>query len=95
MNVQGGSVLRYLNFLICQSLLGFSVDQTYHIMEIVNECTPTGKFRKVDTTFRTEYKYKKGLMDETSLTEMPFIRHQYNTMENLDILLERHNTLLL
>ena len=53
------SVPRYLNFLICQSPLGFSVDQTDHIMELVNEWFPTGKFIKVDTPFRTDSTYEK------------------------------------
>ena len=59
MKVQERSVLKYLNFLICQSLLGFSVDQTDHIMELVNEWFPTVNFRKVDTPFRTNSAYKK------------------------------------
>ena len=57
MKVQEGSVLKYLNFRICQSPLGFSIDQTYHIMKLVNEWLPTGKFRNVDTPFRTDYSY--------------------------------------
>ena len=35
--VQYGSVLKYLNFRIFKSPLGFSVDQTDHIVELVNE----------------------------------------------------------
>ena len=35
MKVQKGSVLKYLNPRIFQSPIGFSVDKTYHIMEIV------------------------------------------------------------
>ena len=31
-------------------------------MELVNEWFPTGKFRKVNTTFRTDYTYEKGFM---------------------------------
>ena len=38
---QEGSVLKYLNFRICQSPLGFSVDQTDTIMKLVNEWLPT------------------------------------------------------
>ena len=34
--VQEGYVLRYLNFRNCQFLIGFSVDETDHNMEIVN-----------------------------------------------------------
>ena len=36
MKVQEGSVLKYLNFRVFQSPLGFSIDQTDHIMELVN-----------------------------------------------------------
>ena len=54
MKVQEGSVLKYLNFRIFQPPLGFSVDHTDNIMELVNEWFPTGKFIKVDTTFRKE-----------------------------------------
>ena len=65
--VQEGSVLKYLNFRIFQSPLGFSVDQTDHIMELVNEWFQTGKFRKADTYFRTDSTYAKGLMAELPL----------------------------
>ena len=58
MKVQEGSVLKYLNLLIFQSPIGFSVDQTDHIMELVNGWFPTGKFIKVDTTFRTDSVYE-------------------------------------
>ena len=44
MKLQEVSVVKYLNFRISQSPLGFSVDHTYHIMEIVNEWFPTEKF---------------------------------------------------
>ena len=57
--VQEGSVLKYLNFQTFQSPLGFSVDQTDQIMELVNEWFPTGKFRKVDAHFSTDSKYEK------------------------------------
>ena len=56
--VQEGSVFKYLNFLIFKSPLGFSVDQTDHIMEIVNESFPTGKFKRVDANFRTYSTYE-------------------------------------
>ena len=58
MKFQEGSVLKYLTFRIYQSPLGFSVDQTDHIMELVNDWFPNGKFRKVDTPFRTDYTYE-------------------------------------
>ena len=68
MKLQEGSVLKYLNFRIFQSPLGFSVDQTDHTMELVNEWFPTGKFRKVDTTFRTDSTYEKEYTDLLPLT---------------------------
>ena len=36
MKVQEGSVLKYLNFQVSQSPLGFSVDQTDHIIELLS-----------------------------------------------------------
>ena len=62
MKVQEVSVLNYLNFRIFQSPLGFSIDQTDHIMELVNECFPTGKFRNVDTPFWIDSSYEKELL---------------------------------
>ena len=59
MKVQAGSVIKYLNFRICQSPLGFSIDHTDHIMELVNEWFPTGKFRNIDAYFRTYSSYEK------------------------------------
>ena len=55
MKVQEGSVLKYSNFRIFQSPLGFSIYQKDHITELVNEWFPTGKFRNVDTYFWTDY----------------------------------------
>ena len=66
--VQEESILKYPNVRIFQYNLGFSVDHTDNIMELVNEWLPTGKFRKVDTTFMTNYTYKKELMTALTLT---------------------------
>ena len=68
MKVQEGSVLKYSNFRICKSPLGFSIDQTDHIMELVNEWFPTGNFRNVDTPFRTDYSHEKELLAALPLT---------------------------
>ena len=68
MKFQEGSVLKYLNLRICQSPFGFSVYHTDHIMEQVNEWFPTGKFRRVDTHFRTDSTYEKELMAALPLT---------------------------
>ena len=56
--VQEGYVLKYLNLRIFQSPLGFSVDQTDHILILVNGWFPTGKFIKVNTPFRADSKYE-------------------------------------
>ena len=58
MKVQEGYVLRYLNYRIFQYPLGFSVDHTDHIMELVNEWFPTGTLIKFDTPFSTDYTYE-------------------------------------
>ena len=68
MKLKEGSVLEYLNFQIFQSTLGFSVDNTDQIMELLNEWFPTGNFRKVDTPFRTDSTYEKELMAALTLT---------------------------
>ena len=65
---QEGYFLKYLNLRICQSHLGFSIDQTDHIMELVNEWFPTRKFRKVDTPFSTDSAHEKELMAALPLT---------------------------
>ena len=51
--------MKYINFRIFQSHLGFSIDQEENILELVNELLPYGKFIKVDTPFSTEYEYKE------------------------------------
>ena len=58
MKVQEGPVLKYLHSKKFQSPLGFSVDDTDHIMEIINKWLPARKFRKVDTNFRTDSTYE-------------------------------------
>ena len=68
MKLQEISVLTYLSFRIFQSPLGFSIDQTDHIMELVNECPRTGKFRKFDTPFQIDSSYKKESLAALTLT---------------------------
>ena len=68
MKLQERSFLKNLNFQICQSLLGFSIDQTDYIMELVNEWFPTGKFQNVDTPFRTDCSHKEELLAALPLT---------------------------
>ena len=68
MKVQGLSVFKYLSFRIFQYPLGFSVDHTDHIMELVNEWFPTGKFRNVDTPFWTDSLHENELLAALPLT---------------------------
>ena len=48
---QEGYFLKYLYFRIYQNPLGFSIDQTDHIIEVINKWFPTGKFRTVNAPF--------------------------------------------
>ena len=68
MKVQEFSVIKYLYFRIFQSPLGFIIDQTDHIIELVNEWFPIGKFINVDTPFLTESPYEKELLASLPLT---------------------------
>ena len=45
MKVQEGYVPKYQNSRIYQSPISFNVDQIDHIMELVNEWSPTENFR--------------------------------------------------
>ena len=56
--------MKYINFRVSQYHLGFSIYHTKHIMELLTEWFPYGKFRKVDSPFRTENKYEKEIMDD-------------------------------
>ena len=58
MKVQEVFFLYYVNYRIFHSPLGFSVVNNYHIMELVNEWFPDGKYRNVDTHFSTYYTYE-------------------------------------
>ena len=72
--VQEGYVLKYLNFQIFRYPLGFSVDKTDQIMELVNEWFPAGKFRKVDKRFRTESTHENDLMAALPLIENDLLK---------------------
>ena len=60
--MQEGSVMKYLRLSIAQFHLGFSIDQTNHIMELVSEWFPDGKFWKVDTPSWTDCLYENKFM---------------------------------
>ena len=51
MKVQEGCFLQYLNFLVFNYLLYFSIDQVDQIRELVNKWFSTGNIRKGDTHF--------------------------------------------
>ena len=52
-----------------QFQLGFNINHTHHIMELVTEWFPGSKFIKLDTPFHTEYVYKKELMYAITRTD--------------------------
>ena len=52
-------VLKSFTFQVCQSPLGFIINNTYHNMELVNEWNSTGMFRKVDANVWTDSTYEK------------------------------------
>ena len=95
MKPQEGYFLKYLNFRTCQSLLGFSVYQNDHIIDLVNELFPAGNFINIDTPFRKYNKYEKELMDALPFAGNSFISQKWNIVENLDILLKRYNIFIL
>ena len=95
MKVQEGSVIKYLHFRICQSPLGFSIDHTDHIMKVVKEWFPNGKFRNVDTPFRTEYSHEKELLASITLTGHALHKAEMEYHGKFGNNLEGYNTLLL
>ena len=57
-------------------------------MELVKECFPTGKFRKVDTPFKTESTYEKEIMSETPLKGNSLSKEWIEYNEKIDTLLD-------
>ena len=68
MKVQESYILKYLNLRIWQYPLGFIVDKTYNIKELVNEWCKTGNIWNFDTPFRTYSTYEKELMAALPIT---------------------------
>ena len=93
--VQEGSVLKYLNFRFFQSFLGFRVDHTDHIMELLTKWFPNGNLIKFDTTFRIDYTYEKELMPSFPLTGNALHKVEMEYHIKLDILFEGYNILIL
>ena len=60
-------MIKYLNFWISQYPLGFSIDKTDHIMELVYEWLLNRKFKIFDTPFQKYSTYEKRLIDAFAL----------------------------
>ena len=71
-----GYVLKYQDFLIFHYPLGFSIDQTDHILELINEWFPTGKFRTVDALF-----YKDSIYEKYSMSVLPLVENSLSNTE--------------
>ena len=56
------------DFWISQSPLEFSIDQINHILQLVREWLPQGKFIKADKPLFKDFKYEKELMTAFLLT---------------------------
>ena len=77
---QEGPVLKYLNFRIVQSQHGISIDQTDHILEMVEPHYPrSSHFSKVDSPFRTDRSYEHELNTSipASKDELKLLETQY------------------
>ena len=66
-NTQEVFIGKYLNFRIVKLHLGFIINQTGHIMELVYEWFTDGNFQKFDAPLQTEYSYEKELMNYVPL----------------------------
>ena len=62
-----------MNVRICQSPLGFSIDQTNNTIEVVNEWPLTVNFRNDGTPFGKYYKNEKELMPQATITGNAFL----------------------
>lgn len=68
--IQEGAILNYLNFRIIQSEHGVSIDQTDHILDLVNSYIPVDtKTSPVDTPLRTDRQFQSEV--STSLPASP------------------------
>ena len=59
--------MKYLNFSVAQSLIGFIIKQASHIIELVPGWFPGGTFRKNYTSFLSDYEYEKDLISANIL----------------------------
>ena len=66
---QGGTLLKFLNFRIIQSVHGISVDQTPHITELVQKYFPPGMHvQKTDTPLRSDRQYREEIYNSVPAT---------------------------
>ena len=77
---QEGTILKYLNFRIIQSDSGVSIDQTDHILDLVNSYIPVDtKLSPVDTPLRTDRQFQTevGASLPSSPSELKSLEKEY------------------
>ena len=80
LTTQEGMILNYLNLQIIQSAAGISIDQTKHILEMVEPHFPKGSsFTHTDTPFWTDKSYETELLDAIPATpaELQLLEKEY------------------
>ena len=78
--IQDGAILKYLNLQIIQSDAGISIDQTQHILKMLEPHYPkSSKFTKTDIPFRTDKEYETEMMDAipASPSELALLEKEY------------------
>lgn len=78
--MQEGPILQYLNLQIIQSDAGISIDQTQHILKMLEPHYPKGSpFTKTDIPFRTDRAYEQELSDAVpaSSSELQLLEKEY------------------
>ena len=78
--MQEGPILKYLNLQIIQSDAGISIDQTQHILKMLEPHYPkSSHFTKTDIPFRTDKDFEMEMMDAipASPTELKLLEKEY------------------
>ena len=78
--MQEGPVIKYLNLQIIQSDAGISLDQTQHILKMLEPHYPQqSSFTKTDIPFRTDREYEQELMNAipASPSELKLLEKEY------------------
>ena len=66
---QGGTLLKFLNFRIIQSVHGISADQTPHITEMLQKYFPSGmQVQKTDTPLRSDRQFQEEIYNSVPAT---------------------------